>query len=79
MVWEQEGDYAALSVAYAPNGTVVATGWMDGQVVVFDAWDGQPLAALPGHLREVTGVTFSLTGDRILSVAWDGILRVWGP
>jgi hypothetical protein len=79
----QFGGHAATSfyvkVAFAPDGTHVASGSCDRRVYVWQAdrpCDGP--YALEGHGGEVTGLDWA-AGDfgRIASCADDGSLRVW--
>lgn len=50
---------------------------MDGLVGVRDVKSGAELLTLRGHRGIVMGVVFHPRGDRVLSIARDGALRVW--
>jgi len=67
------------SVALRRDGTALATGGDDYQVVVRDlAGDGEP-AFLRRHVSAVCTVEFSPDGTRVLSASNDGSLRWWAP
>ena len=79
----QFGGHAATSfyvkVAFAPDGTHVASGSCDKRVYVWQAdRPGDGPYALDGHGGEVTGLDWA-AGDfgRMASCADDGSLRVW--
>ncbi|SDC17720.1 P-loop NTPase fold protein [Actinokineospora iranica] len=68
-------DAVALSLAFAPNGSVIA-GCADGVVRVFAAEDGAVPQSLTGHGASVHAVTATADG-RIAAGAADGGIRVW--
>jgi WD40 repeat protein len=44
---------------------------------VWDAETGQPLYTLPGHIRVVSDIEFSLDGSRLVSASADGTARIF--
>ena len=68
---EREG----ASVAFAPDGKHAAIGSEIGPIALVDLADGRPPVVLVDSQRPVTGLAFA--GDRIVSAAGDGVLRVW--
>lgn len=46
------------------------------RIGAFDSITGERLAVLEGHVKDVSGLVI-LPDDRLVSVAWDGTVRVW--
>ncbi|GIK64871.1 MAG: hypothetical protein BroJett018_26650 [Chloroflexota bacterium] len=69
---------AITSVAFNADGTVIATGSLDGTVRLWDGETGELLNTLEGHIDTVSGVAFNPDGTLLASSGWDGSLRLWG-
>ena len=67
----------ALSVAFSPDGTQIASGTSAGAVTVWDAEKGTVLLELKGHTANVNSVAFSPDGKRIVTGSADRTVRVW--
>jgi WD40 repeat protein len=94
-VWELQADRetfrltdipgGALSVAWSPDGTRLATGSADGVVRMWDACTRQVVFDLKGHTQPVWGIAISPDGRRLASAAgssgWPvpagGEARIW--
>jgi serine/threonine protein kinase/WD40 repeat protein len=65
------------SLAWNHDGTLLATGRMDGTLQVWDVTSGRLLTRMEGHESRVTTLAFSHQGDLLASASWDGTLRLW--
>ena len=65
------------SVAYSPDGRIVAAGTANGLVQIRRVDNGQLLASWPGHSGAVYAVAFSPDGALIASGGADGIVVLW--
>ncbi|KAJ7804680.1 WD40-repeat-containing domain protein [Mycena olivaceomarginata] len=70
------GPYAA-SVAFSPDGCLVASGCSKGSIRIWEASSGSLLGELDKHTMEVRSVVFSADGRRLFSASDDATIRVW--
>jgi len=66
-----------LSMAFHPDGALLATGATDHTVRVWAVHDGQLLATLRGHTDLVESVRFSSDGRWLASGSADETIRLW--
>src|SRR5581483_4053961 len=68
-----------FSVAFSPDGKVLATGSFDGTVKLWDFAAGKELHVLKGHTDQVYSVAFSPDGTMLASGSKDKTIRLWNP
>jgi WD40 repeat protein len=66
------------SVAFAPNGTLIASGDVNGRIRLYTAKGEDPAAILSGHAGAVNWLAFSPDGTQLVSGGEDGTVRIWG-
>lgn len=66
-----------LSVAYAPDGTLIASGGRDDVVRIWDAQLGEQLAVLEGKGGDIFSVAFSPDGMFLAAGAQNGTVLLW--
>ncbi|MFK7768712.1 MAG: protein kinase [Mariniblastus sp.] len=64
-------------VAYSPTGEQIVTGGNDSMVEVWDSETGLSVRSLTGHQDNVTSVSFSADGTKLLSSSHDQSAIVW--
>jgi WD40 repeat protein/serine/threonine protein kinase len=67
----------ATSVAFSPDGGILASGGLDEAVRLWRTSDGGLVRALSGHSRGVSSVAFSPDGLTLAVGSLDGTLRLW--
>jgi WD40 repeat protein len=65
------------SVAYSPDGTMLASGGDDNTVRLWRSEDGRWLHTLKGHSDHVEKVVFAPDGKTLASSGWDSTIRIW--
>jgi WD40 repeat protein len=70
---------AVQSVAFSPDGRLLATASNDGTARLWDPATGDCLRTLTGHNGFVPGVAFSPDGRLLATASYDGAARLWDP
>ncbi|KAH8653528.1 WD40-repeat-containing domain protein [Xylariales sp. PMI_506] len=66
------------SVAFSPDGQLVASASRDQTVRIWGAATGELQQTLEGHTDPVNSVTFSPDGQLVASASYDQTVRIWG-
>jgi len=65
------------SIAFSPNGKIVASGSFDNTIKLWDKETGKELRTLYGHTGRVLSVAFSPDGQTLASGGWFNVIRLW--
>lgn len=65
------------SIAWSPDGSLLATGGGDGNIFVWNASTGRRMQALRGHHSTVVALDWSTDGKQLVSGDYYGSVRIW--
>ena len=68
----------AVSMAFAPNSTILATGSLDGTLRLWEAPGGRLLMEAKEHFGQVQRLVFTPGGTSLISGSQDGTILLWG-
>lgn len=68
---------AVYTVAFSPDGKLLASGGDDNAVILWNVADGSEHKAFIEHSKAVTSVAFSPDGKLLASTSLDGYVRLW--
>jgi WD40 repeat protein len=68
---------SVVSVAFSPDGKLLATGDMDGQIRLWQVRTGKQLFAFKGHSGWVRSIAWSPDGRTLASGSNDSLVRLW--
>ena len=66
-----------VSIAISPDGTLFATGDVDGEVCVWQVETGQPILSWQAHSEFVWSLAFSPDGTMLASGGVDALAKLW--
>ncbi len=65
------------TIAFSPDGSLLATGDSRGDILLWQLTDYQPIATLTGHTDSVNQIAFSPDGNLLASGSNDATARLW--
>ncbi len=69
--------WAVLTVAFSPDGKILASGSDDNTIKLWEVNTGQLICTLVGHSWSVVAVTFSTDGEMLISGSRDKTVKLW--
>jgi RNA polymerase sigma factor (sigma-70 family) len=72
-----DGDTASSTVAFSPDGRLLAHARGDKVLEIWDVATGQTLARFAGHTGPLSGVAFSTDGRSVATSSHDSTVLVW--
>jgi len=66
-----------VTVAFSPDGKLLATGSVDKYVKIWDLALGKELRTLAGHTADILNVTFSADSTKLGTASADGTAKLW--
>ena len=67
----------ALSVAFSPDGKLLASGGDNNTIMLWDVASGTLTKTLTGHADVVWSVAFSPDGKLLASGSYDKTIKIW--
>ena len=72
-----EGSSGVATLAFSPDGQILASAGYDHNVTLWDVGSGRPVRSLSGHTAPVWDVAFNPDGRRLASSSWDDTVKLW--
>jgi hypothetical protein len=74
----QQGQQAQLnSVAFSPDGRLLAAGGLDHAIYLWDASTGKQVQRWEGHHGDIDSLAFAPDGRRLASASYDTTILIW--
>ncbi|WP_173046212.1 WD40 repeat domain-containing protein [Nitrospira sp. KM1] len=71
--------HGVWSVAFAPDGSTLASGGVDRLVRIWDIETGRLLRSLRGHTNDIRSIVYTPDGQTLASGSEDRTIRLWNP
>ncbi|MCB8980699.1 MAG: hypothetical protein H6657_25085 [Ardenticatenaceae bacterium] len=70
-------DFNGASVAFSPDGFLLATGNSTGYINIFNANTGEEVGNIHGHIDDIVKLAFTHNGQYLATASWDGTVKLW--
>ena len=68
-----------LRLAFTSDGDLMAAGWKDGSVRVWNVNSNQPMACEIRHKASIKALSFGPIGNTLVTGSDDGTVQIWDP